>query len=282
MPVSTPFNAHEGDEGRGNHICSAHEGPEVFRERALRFLEDGLAEGQRPAYVGSRTEEALGRDIANAPTLLKEWERGGLVMCPLGDRLGEAGAVDPVTQVAVYAAETQTALDDGYSGLRVAVDATAAARTLEQRCALVRYEHLVDRFTVSHALSVLCGYCIRELGSSAVAEVACVHPPDSSEVSRFWWWAESAADVGLAGQIDLYSRDLFDTTLARIMPLLPSPVVYVDARALKFIDHHGLLALERHARHGGREVVLRTDSRVVRRLVELLDLQVVKVRRADG
>jgi anti-sigma regulatory factor (Ser/Thr protein kinase) len=69
----------------------------------------------------------------------------------------------------------------------------------------------------------------------------------------------------------------FDVTLARTPPMGDAASVQVDGRALEFIDHRGMLVLERHARMAGRVVTLRTDSAALHRLADLLSLEAVEL-----
>lgn len=167
---------------------------------------------------------------------------------------------------------------DGYTGLRVAVDATELVRTESQREGLARYEHLIDRAIVGEPFFALCGYDGARLGIAAAAEFACLHPRISPQAASFQWWADSDADMGLCGEIDVASVELFDLALRRTLPWLPRGRVSVNAHDLGYIDHRGLLTLERQAQRHDQRVVLHTDSPVVHRLADLMDLHAVRPR----
>jgi DcmR-like sensory protein len=77
----------------------------------------------------------------------------------------------------VYAAETEAALAAGFLGYRVVGEATPLGRTPDQLDLIARYEQCVDRYMAGHPFSALCGYSRLELGSAAVSEFACLHPP---------------------------------------------------------------------------------------------------------
>lgn len=128
---------------------------------------------------------------------------------------------------------------------------------------------------VDHPFSAMCGYDVRDLGTAAACEIACLHREVSPGATPFRWYATRQADVEFVGEVDIISEDIFDLTVARTLPLMARPRVTVDARGLEFIDHRGMLALDRRARDSGAEVALLTDAPIVYRLAGLLELEAV-------
>lgn len=271
-----------GAAGRGrrvNHVCRVFDDPAMFREHTAAFLTAGVAAGHRLEYLASGTLEEIRRFLDGSAALGTLLDTGQLAVRSLDAQYGVDEVVDPEAPVAAYAAATQDALAQGYTGLRVVADATTLVRTPAQREAFARYEHLVDRYMVDHPFFALCGYDLCELGHAAAEEIACLHPLSERSPtagSHFQWSASTDADIDLRGEVDLTTHDLFDLTLARTLPLVAGARTEVDARDLEFIDHRGLLTLERHARQADTEIALRTGSAVVRRLVDLLDLTAVR------
>lgn len=157
------------------------------------------------------------------------------------------------------------------------VDATAVVRTPEQRAAFARFEYLIDRQMSIRPVTALCAYDVRELGSAAVAEMACLHPLASAGSTSFRLYADQSVAFALAGEIDLSCVELFGTTLGRTVPLSSGSELVVDGRGLEFIGPCGLLALDELGRREGVTVVLRTGLRSAARVVEVLDLTEVRV-----
>lgn len=260
---------------RANHICWVYADPGEFRARAAAFLRQGLAAGQRVEFFGSGDVDALRGEFADTAEFGDLFAGGNVAVRSLHDWYGSAPAADPSAQVAAYAGATEAALAEGYSGLRVAVEATPLVRTGTQRDIFCQYEHLIDRYMVDRPFSAMCGYDGAELGGSA-QELACLHPRVSPGATPLQWWAVSDADMGLAGKIDVTSVDVLDVTLERTLGVLARPRLQVDAHGVEFIDHRGLLTLERRARRRDLEITLRTDAPVVHRLADLLGLQAVR------
>lgn len=264
-----------GGGARANHACWVYTDASEFHARVTAFLRHGLAAGQRVVYMGSDRAATLRRRLRAVRGLGALCDRGDVEVRSLEDWYVQAD--DPGAQVAVYARAAREAVAAGYTGLRVAVEATDLVHTATQRETFARYEHLVDRCLLDEPFTAMCGYDGAELGEHA-AELACLHPRTSPGAASFQWWAANRDDMGLSGEIDVASVDLFDLALARTMPLLARPRLAVDAHELAFIDHRGLLTLERHALAADMALSLHTDASAVHRLASLLDLKAVRVQ----
>jgi anti-anti-sigma regulatory factor len=263
---------------RLDHVCWVYDDPVDFHQRATAFLIDGLAAGERVEYVGSDSFDDLHRQLGVVDGLDELISAGQLVVRSLSGIYGDDAVVVPTEPVAAYAAATQAALAEGFSGYRVVAEATSLVRSPEQRDAFARYEHLIDRYMAHNPFSALCGYDARILGRDGAAHIACLHPHANAGAAPFHWSATTRADVRLAGEIDLAAHDLFDATVSRTIPLVPGDDVVVDGAGLDFIDHRGLLALDTHARTAGRRVTLMTDLSIVHRLTEILALRWVRTQ----
>jgi hypothetical protein len=261
----------------GEHACLVFDDGAAFRDRAAAFLFAGQVAGARLAYLGSGSAAELEAQLRTSAGLRELLDSGQLAVRSLSEQYGLDDVIVPDAPVAAYATATQAALADGYTGLRVVAEATALVRTPAQREAFARYEHLVDRYMVDHPFDAMCAYDSRRLGPAAVAELACLHPTTDTGATPFRWCASPHADAHLAGEVDIASHEVFDRTLARTMPLLDARSE-IEARELAFIDHRGMLTLERHALAARTQVTLVTDTPAVHRLGGLLGLTAVDVR----
>lgn len=251
--------------GHSDHLCWPHEGHDDFRPRALEFLSDGAAMGQRIAYVGSDITEDLANEVravdASAQVISVD------EMYRSGNTLG------PEAQVHSYTAATRQAVAEGYAGLRVAADATAMVGTIDQRDEFVRYEHLIDRAMHSMPFAALCGYDRTVLGDDVVAELACVHPVTTPGISRFQIFPGRGMDLAVTGEVDAMNAPAFVRALERTSSAIDRDALVVDATHLRFLDHRGIVALERL----GRPVLVQHAPRVAGRLAALLRLRNVRV-----
>ena len=261
-----------------SHLCWVFDDHADFRAAAVDFLADGLARGRRVRYIAAGDEETLRVELAPLERLEEARRPGAVEVLPVsGTDAGTERCVDARTQVGVYAADTRTALADGFTGLRVAADATMLVRTPAQLDAFARYEHQIDRYITLAPFSALCGYRRSELGDDTVAQLACLHPGGSAEQAPFRMHATPDADLALSGELDLTTVDLFAAAVDRAGLDDRGSEVVVDATGLDFADHRNLLVLERMADRHGRSVVLRIARRWPERLVAALGLTRIRV-----
>jgi anti-anti-sigma regulatory factor len=261
-----------------DHLCWAYDDPAVLDSRAMAFLAAGLAAGERVWLAAPGTPGSLTHRLGGLPGLADALRSGAARMVPVDDAYRREEVIDPETQVRHYAAATADALADGYTGFRVAAEATSLVRTPAQRDAFTRYEHLIDRYMRVNPMSAICAYDRRELGEPAIAELACLHPETNADVLfRLHAADPDEGAVALAGELDPSNHRLFATALDRADPQPVDGRLVVDGTDLRFIDHRCLIHLGEHARHRGVTAVLRTTRTSAARLVELLDLPDVRV-----
>ena len=270
------------DSARGlvphGHLCWAYRDRAEFRPRAVEFIADGIAAGQWIEYVGSGSTEALRVELTELGGINADGP--GLGVSPVGDFYrfaGHSDVVNPVAAVAARVDATEKALAAGYTGFRAVVDATAVVRSAEQRDAFACFEHLLDREMCVRPVSTLCAYDVGELGSTAVAELACLHPLANPGSAPFQLHAERDVDFALAGDIDLACDELFATTVRRVVSLSCGPQLVVEGRAMEFIDHRRLLLLIEATQRADATVVLRNAPGTAARMVEVLEWAGVRV-----
>jgi hypothetical protein len=255
------------------HLCWAYRSRAEYYARALEYAENGITAGQYVEYVGEGSTREL-RDeltaLAGSRLLRGALEDGQAGVCPASSfyRFREdSGIVDPDASAAA----------DGYTGLRIVADCTLMARTCEQREAFARYEYLLDQQMAPLPAAALCAYDLSRLGRDAVAELACLHPFVSQGTAPFQLYASPGAAFGLAGDIDAGSASLFPVTLERIGPVPDGLDIVIDARALEFIDHRGLFALDQYAAARGRTAVLRTTAPGTATMARLLAFKTLRL-----
>jgi hypothetical protein len=260
-------------------VCRGYRQREEFVVRACEFLAEGLAAGERVLYAAPGAPEVLAGQL-RAAGAIDEGLRGGAVQIASLDSTYTTGiVVDPAAQVRLYAAATEEALAAGYTGLRVAADATQLVSTPAQLDAFTRYEHLVDRYMATHPMSAMCGYDRGVLGDDAVAQLACMHPRADEGSTPFHLHGHPRDDstAALAGELDMVAHRLWPLALERADLRPTEGPVAIDARGLRFIDHRSLLAVADYAEEHDTTVVLRTSLSTPARVLELLNVTSVRV-----
>jgi hypothetical protein len=272
------------DSARGlaplSHLGWGYTDRAEFRTSAREYLADGIAAGHRLEYVGNGGVDRLRAELAGFADVDELLGRGDLRVAPVEEvyeLAGATGVVDPVGSVAARVAATEAALAAGYAGLRAAVDATALARTDAQRAAYAHYEYLLDQRSRTLPLATICAFDRTQLGHAAVAELVGLHPCIRRGCTAFRLYVEDGVDLALAGEIDIYGIAQLEAMLGQILPLMSGTELVVGGRGLEFIDHRGLLVLDRCAAKRGIRLVLQSEGRGVARVAELIGLEHVRV-----
>lgn len=142
--------------GSSGHVSWAYADDSSFHRAATEFLADGLRLGQRLLYVTSEPRESQRAALAPLGDVGCLLERGELIVSGIDDAYDIGRPIDPEAQLGAYAAITGPALADGFTGLRVAADATALVSDAALREAHVRWESFADRYMAGHPLAALC------------------------------------------------------------------------------------------------------------------------------
>jgi anti-anti-sigma regulatory factor len=263
--------------GPSDHLCWAYEDHPDFHNRLLEFLADGLSLGQRVCYMAAGDVRSLLYDLRDLGGLDAGVADGAVLVQSLDDVYPDGLPFDERAQVKEYARQTDLARSDGFTGLRVASEATPLVRTPTQLDAFARYEHRVDRFMSEQPFAALCGYNRTELGAEPIAQIACMHPNTNAGTTQFRLHASMRAAASLGGEIDFKTRELFPLALERADLWPTGGELVIDATDLTFIDHRSLIVLGEFAASRGGIAVLRTANRAPARIVEVLGLTDVRV-----
>jgi len=232
---------------QADHVCWVYEDEEEFADVARRYLEEGLARGERLLYVGGPPPAELATDdgpLADVDGLIA---RGALQVLDLRAGYQSRGSFTPAEQLAFYEAATADARAAGYTGLCVVAEISGLAADPRRRPDLVRWEHLADEFMGSGSgMRALCAYR-GDLEREALTDVASVHPlvHDAAGGPPFRAWFEGEAIV-LAGALDTFGADRLETVLTGTH--VDRPVVTLDLSRVEFVDVGGCRAIARWAR----------------------------------
>lgn len=260
--------------GADAHACWVFDRDQEFIDASLEYLTDGLRAGQRIAYVGSEPVAEQRERLAPLGDVGAMIDKGMLQLFELPDLYEVGEPVDERAQLATYAAATDSALADGYTGLRVAAQVTDLVAEPHTREAHIRWESVADRFMSVRPLAALCGYRRTTLPEPLVSDLAAVHPATNIPPATlpFHFFSE-AGDLVLAGEIDTFSAEDLDRVLE--LACHPGDEISLDLAQLEFIDHHGLEVLTTHVQRltAAGECAVRNTPPVVERLCDLLEVE---------
>jgi anti-anti-sigma regulatory factor len=269
--------------GPSDHLCWVHDGDDngdddAFDRAVGSFLAGGLDRGERLLCVGDRVIEALESPAAGLPPVDALIAEGTLRTLRIGDAYDARAGFSPDEQFAYYDAATREAFADGYRGLRVVAEISALAADPVNRPALVRWEHLADRFVASRSgFTAMCAYSGR-LPRPALDDVTAVHPLVHAPGNAPGFQVFFADDGHLTptGTVDTFSADRLAAVLGTT-PVGP-PAVALDLAGLDFVDVAACRVLARWAAALSTRsvaVVFVGASALLQRMWQLLSLDVV-------
>ncbi len=263
-----------GGLGANAHACWAFDEADEFTGAALEFLTDGLRAGQRIAYVGRESVDEQRERLDPLGDVGSMVDAGKLQFLRLDDVFSLGEPIDCETHLALYAAATDAALADGYTGLRVAAQVTDLVAEPQTWNAYVRWESVADRVMSTRPLSALCGFRRDALPDGLLADIATVHPAsnEGAPAVPFHLFGD-AGNVALCGEIDGFSAPDLDHLLG--LSLDDGEEVSFDLAELEFIDHHGLEVLVSHIERlsAGGSCEVHNAPHVVHRICDLLELK---------
>lgn len=287
--------------GAHDHLCWVYEDAEDFHRRASRFLAEGIEHGLAGVWVGTGSHDELAAKLVglDVPGLERA---GALSILALPPQRPSNGPSDPREQAAFWEEWAQRAAGEGFRGLRAAGDATEWVRTAREQATHLAYEAALDHATLRAPLSVMCAFDRSRLGADVAAAFAEIHPLVSRAAAPFQLFFSGEHDVTLRGEVDLSDARALRRSLELVAP---GPVgsadaglrrasggrpgrpagagaeLHVDAHGLNFVDHHGLVELDRFGAERGVTLVLHGSGRTcAREVVDVLHLRHLRV--ADG
>jgi len=263
-----------------DHICWPYDDVSSFRASLIEFLGAGVARGLRVAYAGSGDPMSMRAGLAGLADVDRLLASGGLEIVALEVVYGPEPLEDVDAAAEAFAAATERALADGYLGFRVGADVTDMVRSPAQRDTFVRYESQVDRYASANPFSAMCAYDA-QLGPAVLAELASVHPIAPAELTPFHVFTTPEGAIGLSGEVDAASAAQFRRILDRIRPTPGATALVWDLSALTFLDHRGLLAMDTMAERLGLPALLPDPPRFMRRLVQLVPVDHVRIVDAE-
>jgi PAS domain S-box len=162
----------------GDHICGIYRTDEEHRDLVSAFIKDGLFRNEKVLYI---------LDCHTAATITGYLEGygadpatpqgpGQLVFASAADTYLKGGSFNPDAMIEFLGSETEKALSEGYSALRVTGEMSWAGRNLSGSDRLTEYEIHLNSFLESHTCTCLCQYDERLFPPSVLLDVLLTHP----------------------------------------------------------------------------------------------------------
>lgn len=254
-----------------DHVCHAFDDDAALHRGAHRYLAAGMLLGQRALIVAPEAECRLAQAIAE--DACRRARPGSDVQILSVESVYGSGPVPPEQTLRGFGEVLRSALDEGYTGLRVVAVLTRAVTDPELRRAFARWEHLAGRWQSTLPIASACSYDRSVMGDDALHEIACLHPRVlSGGVPVPFQLYFRRGRLVLDGEIDSFSTPLLLSALSHLQVEAGEDVV-LDAQRLRFLDHRALLALvDGIARRHGARLVLSGAPAVPRQLPRSLGI----------
>jgi DNA-binding CsgD family transcriptional regulator len=171
----------------GTHLCVFYDTKDDLLDTCVRWFEAGLANREFCLWVVSDpiteqdAEKALHEGIAGC----EKFMRGGQLEILDGNQWYlDRGRVDTVSIIAAWYSKLDSALSEGYSGLRV--NGTASWIGSLHWESFYEYEEELDRATIGRRMLVLCTYSLQKSSALDVLDVARVHQSSIARRNGEW------------------------------------------------------------------------------------------------
>ncbi len=162
----------------GEHFCFIYQAEAEHRALITPFLRAGLELGQKVMYV---------IDTHSAATIQAYLAEGGLAVEPLlesgqlvfknaFDSYLSTGEFDPANMLEFLRRETQAALDEGYSGLRITEEMTWLLRGLPGSERVIEYESQLNGWLHESACMSVCQFDRRMFEPELLLSILGTHP----------------------------------------------------------------------------------------------------------
>jgi two-component system cell cycle sensor histidine kinase/response regulator CckA len=162
----------------GDHLCCIYETEKEHRPLLTAFMRQGLERGEKIFYIvdGHTGEEVLDYLRDDGVVVEPYLESGQLVTRVVNETYMRGGRFDPDAMISLLRDETERALSEGFSALRVTGEPTWALKGLQGSERFIEYEaKLNEFFPVSKCLG-LCQYDRRRFDPGFILDILATHP----------------------------------------------------------------------------------------------------------
>jgi PAS domain S-box-containing protein len=162
----------------GDHLCCIYGTDDEHRALLTPFLARGLNLGEKVVYiVDVRPAEEVLAYLREAGMEIDGYlETGQLKLLAAADTYMRVGVFDPDVMISLLREETELALAEGYSALRVTGEMTWALRGLPGSERLIEYEARLNEFFPRHRCLAICQYDMRRFVPALLLDVLTTHP----------------------------------------------------------------------------------------------------------
>lgn len=162
----------------GDHLCVLYETDEEHKALITPYLISGLENNEKVFYiVDARTSptvlDYLRDDGVDVDPYL---DSGQLAILTVSESYMKGGIFDPDGMIKMLTEETDKALQEGYSALRVTGEMSWALRGLPGSERLIEYETKLNEFFPNNKALAICQYDCRVFDPEILLDILTTHP----------------------------------------------------------------------------------------------------------
>jgi signal transduction histidine kinase/ActR/RegA family two-component response regulator len=163
---------------QGDHLCLIYDRAAEQMAALVPFLKRGLAAAERCLYLAAAaTTELAERALASEGIDVgRERERGALVLLTSRDSFLQGGRFNPGAMTDLLRQAEQDALDDGFTGLRLASEMSWCLGQEPGTERFLEYEAMLNRFLEGSRSVGLCQYDRSRFSPRVVYDILRTHP----------------------------------------------------------------------------------------------------------
>ena len=162
----------------GDHLCCLYQTEKEHRAVLTPFLRLGLERGEKVIYIVdvSSSEKILEYLRSEGIDVKGSLRSGQLQILSRNETYTREGCFDPDGMIELLKTETQKALNEGYTALRVTGEMSWALRGLPGSERLIEYEAKLNRFFPGSRCLAICQYDRRKFAPDILLDVLATHP----------------------------------------------------------------------------------------------------------
>ena len=162
----------------GDHLCILYKTDDEHKALITPYLRYGLENNEKVFYiVDARSSETvlnyLREDDIDVDSYL---ESGQLMMLTVNESYMKGGVFDPDGMIRMLTDETNKALEEGFSALRVTGEMSWALKGLPGSDRLIEYETKLNEFFPYNKALAICQYDCRVFKPEILLEILTTHP----------------------------------------------------------------------------------------------------------
>lgn len=162
----------------GDHLCVIYETDEEHKALITPYLRSGLENHEKVFYiVDARTSEVVLNYLRDDGVDVDPYlESGQLAILTVSESYMKGGVFDPDGMIKMLREETEKALEEGYSALRVTGEMSWALRGLPGSERLIEYETKLNEFFPNNKALAICQYDSRVFEPEILLDILTTHP----------------------------------------------------------------------------------------------------------